>query len=103
MKAYPHCMWQMGPCYWCGVETHRRSTACSGYHPNMYTRDHLIPQRLRRATLLGDRHSHLVTVTSCASCNFKKGKTSALVFAKIMGLPPEKQRYIARVYSMNHR
>lgn len=104
MKSGPHRQWAMGPCFWCGEETHR--SASNSTNPNSYTRDHLIPLKLRRIGLLKHatgRLAQFLTVTCCLACNRKKGGQSAYRFAALLNLPAEKIKTINRAYSMNSR
>jgi hypothetical protein len=95
--------WQMGPCFWCGRETYRSdSEHGSSNKPWKYTRDHLIPKRLRRVALTG-KLATLLTVTSCFECNCRRGSQSAYRFAAKVKLPPEKMLVIHRAHHLNKK
>ena len=98
----PHRQWAMGQCFYCGRETYR--TTIVPQPAWAYTRDHLIPFRLRteRYNLL----SHwLTTVTCCFECNNKKSGLSAQDFIqKFLTIKQRKRipwKRIASIYRMN--
>lgn len=98
----PYRSWAMGPCFYCGKVTYR-----TGINPKpdwAYTRDHLIPLRLRTSVYTLLSH-HLTTVTCCYDCNTKKGCLSAQEFInKYMSKERHKRigwKQIASVYRMN--
>ena len=91
----------MGPCFYCGRETFRRGA--NDKRPDTYTRDHLIPRRLRRVSLQNIA-AHLksrLTVTCCNECNIKKGAKTPFAFASKVHLSQEKKQIISGVFGLN--
>lgn len=70
----------MGPCFYCGRQTYRKGPGNES--PDKYTRDHLIPRRLRTLSLrnAAAKVRHMYTVTCCNDCNKKKGQKSVFEF-----------------------
>jgi hypothetical protein len=103
MKTAPFSTWAWGKCFYCDRETY--STGPGPCKPHTYTRDHLIPKKLRRVSLkeITGKLAHSLTVTCCHECNQKKGMQSAYRFAATMNLPLEKMKVIHRAYSLNRR
>lgn len=95
--------WAMGPCFFCGVQTYR--LAPTSLHPQKYTRDHLVPKRLR-GKIVGDvvGRCHDLTVTCCLRCNGMKGHMSPESFLRRNGvLTREKIRAINRAFNLYRR
>lgn len=81
--------WAMPNCFYCDIPTFRMGPAV--VHPQKYTRDHLIPVRLRIGTS--------PTVPCCEACNHKKGNKSALKFiGTFANFPANKRSIILRAY-----
>jgi len=90
----------MGPCFYCGVSTYRLGP--KNNHPQKYTRDHLIPKRMRAIRGNPQCSCHLLTVTCCLKCNHQKGAKSALEFIKLKGVDTaERRSHIQQVYNLN--
>lgn len=92
----------MGPCFYCNTQTFR--LAPNSKHPQKYTRDHLIPKRLRggvKACKMPSARAHLITVTCCNGCNQRKGSMSPESFLYKMGTTTkEKVAAIHRAFSL---
>lgn len=90
--------WAMGPCFYCGRATYR-----TGMNPKpdwAYTRDHLIPLRLR-TSVYNMLSEHLTTVTCCYECNAKKGCLSAQEFInQYLTIQQRKRIPLRRIYSV---
>lgn len=69
--------WAMGPCFYCDSPTFRMGPV--NPHPQKYTRDHLIPRRLRGGVIGEFQHENW-TVTCCQKCNIEKGAKSPKEF-----------------------
>lgn len=91
--------WAMGPCFYCDQLTYRMGPKV--LHPQKYTRDHLIPRRLRGDVITEFRHENW-TVTCCQACNGLKGAKRPEVFLALHPAfrTPAKRKTISRAYSL---
>jgi|SRR5919108_5020881 hypothetical protein len=100
-KSGPFRQWAMGPCFYCGRETYRCGPAV--YSPYVYTRDHLIPKRLRGRViecLTKELKCHDFTVTCCLQCNKQKGSKSAKTFMQTCPFNKTNWEHVKRVYAL---
>lgn len=94
--------WTKGPCFYCNMETYRMGPDSN--HPQKYTRDHLLPRKLRggvRVCELPPQRVHDITVTCCLRCNQRKGAKSPEQFLRQFGIPTQaKIRVINRAFAL---
>jgi len=90
--------WAMGKCFYCQRETYRTNQTIM---PDWaYTRDHLIPRRLR-GKVYAKLPDYLTTVVCCYKCNILKKDMSVQKFInKYLTLEQRKRIPLNRIQSL---